>query len=250
MLVTMFRELKQLAPQIYYFPYDRDPNIVQANIGLLKLPSQTVLIDAGNSPGHAQTLLTAMVGEGFAPIDTLIYTHHHWDHTFGAMIFNAQQIIAHDSHRVYMRSYLSQEWTTNGLRTAMRDPDTALRLRNIVRANTNWDDFRLCEANILFEKALTRYVDGYPIELEYVGGRHADDSIIVRLPEAGVVFLGDCYYPPPLFRRQFGDEALDIAMLQRIVNPDYDVYLDGHGTPRSYQAMCDLIDEELAQQQN
>jgi len=44
------------------------------------------------------------------------------------------------------------------------------------------------------------------------------------------MFLGDCFYVPPLHLRKPGDVS-DIGMLKRIQNDAYEKYVEGHGVP-------------------
>ena len=104
-----FRELIELADSVYLFPRDDSPGAIQPNIGLIRGQRQTVLIDAGNSPRHARQIMASMAGGGFPPINTVIYTHHHWDHTFGASVYNADHIIAHHANHPQMLAYARQK---------------------------------------------------------------------------------------------------------------------------------------------
>jgi glyoxylase-like metal-dependent hydrolase (beta-lactamase superfamily II) len=70
------------------------------------------------------------------------------------------------------------------------------------------------------------------VELRHVGGRHAEDSTVVTVPDSGVVLLGDSFYPPPLHLRQPGD-GLDLDLVRSLISNDVEWYVDSHSTPRS-----------------
>lgn len=245
----MFRDLEHLADKVYYFPRDTEPGVVQPNVGIIKLDTQTIVIDAGNGPRHARQVMAAMAGMRFAPIETIIYTHNHWDHTFGANTINPTRIIAHDANITYMQQYAGIDWSPTHIREMQQypTPETAT-FRTALTAITDWRDFTICMPTMTFSNTLTLHIDDITLELQHVGGRHADDSIIVKIPEAGVVFLGDCYYPEPMFRRAEGDIDLDLNMLDEIADDAYNIYLDGHGDPRDYAAFTQMIAEERARQ--
>ena len=81
---------------------------------------------------------------------------------------------------------------------------------------------------VTFSHTLHLHLDGVSIELEHVGGQHAADSIVVRVPEARVLFLGDCAYPPPLHLRP-PDAAPDWAMLRRFLEEEaIELYVGAH----------------------
>ena len=112
----MFRDLEQIAPSVYIFPRDETPNTIQPNIGVIALKQQTILIDTGNSPRHARQIVGAINSRLLPPVKTIILTHHHWDHTFGAASFNADQVIAHEKCASYLADYATQDWNATILR--------------------------------------------------------------------------------------------------------------------------------------
>jgi glyoxylase-like metal-dependent hydrolase (beta-lactamase superfamily II) len=85
-------------------------------------------------------------------------------------------------------------------------------------------------------------LDPVTVELEYVGGDHADDSIVVKVPEAGIMFLGDCYYPPPLHLRS-GNLAPDVAMLRCLEIAGYELYVEGHDDPFTRAELLEFLEE-------
>jgi glyoxylase-like metal-dependent hydrolase (beta-lactamase superfamily II) len=246
----MFRELEQLAPRVYLFPRDETPNTIQPNIGLIELSDQTILIDSGNSSRHARKIQTALDVAGLPPIKTIILTHHHWDHSFGLASFNPSQIISHTLCAKYLREYAQREWNPVVLREEIAlNPKREIGNNAIIDAISDWHNFRIALPNMSFNRKLNLYFDELRIELSYVGGRHADDSIIVRLPEQKLIFLGDSYYPPPYHLREEEDVDLDIPMLESFLEQDYDIYVDGHGPPRRYEAFAKMIAWEKARQE-
>jgi glyoxylase-like metal-dependent hydrolase (beta-lactamase superfamily II) len=246
----MFRELEQLAPRVYLFPRDETPNTIQPNIGLIGLSDQTILIDGGNSSRHARRIQTALDLAGLPPIQTIILTHHHWDHTFGLSSFSPHQIISHTLCAKYLREYAKKEWNPMMLREdTANNPKREISNNAIIDAISDWHSFRIVLPSMCFNHNLTLYFDELEIELEHVGGRHADDSIVVRLPEQSVMFLGDSHYPPPYDLREEDDIDLDIVMLDSFLAQSYAIYVDGHGPPRNQEAFAKMIAWERARQE-
>jgi glyoxylase-like metal-dependent hydrolase (beta-lactamase superfamily II) len=87
--------LMQVAPHVWIFPHDEDPNRYQPNVGIIVAGEHTILIDAGNSPRHARRILLSLDDIQAPAVSSIIYTHSHWDHVFGAMVFGAPAI-AHE----------------------------------------------------------------------------------------------------------------------------------------------------------
>jgi len=247
----MYRELRQLADRVYIYPRDETPDVIQPNVGVIRLHEQTILIDAGNSPRHARRIMSAMNAINFAPVDTIIYTHHHWDHCFGASAWNATMMIGHQRTAAYLKEHRSRAWHRQALREAIqRNPKLEISYNALSDAIPDWREFRIVLPTITFSDHLSLYYDGLTLDLLYVGGRHADDSIVVRVREAGILFLGDCYYPLPYHLRPDGDEDLDIAMLEMLLGQDANLYVDGHGNPYTHDEFAQMIAMEQRRQQS
>jgi len=222
--------LRQIADHVWIFPRDEDPNKIQPNVGIIVTGKHTVLVDGGNSPRHARRVMIALDDIQAPAVSYVIYTHSHWDHVFGAMVFGAPAI-GHELCRKQLAEQATRPWSYSYIQEEIiRTPAREAGLRALSRAVEDWRNFRVVQPEIALAKRMQLYLDGMMIEMEHVGGQHAADSIIVRLPQERVVFTGDCYYPPPIHLRKPTD-TLDFAMIESLISDDYDVYVDGHGDP-------------------
>jgi glyoxylase-like metal-dependent hydrolase (beta-lactamase superfamily II) len=232
--------LIQVAPQVWVFPRDEDPNRIQPNVGIIVAGGQTVLIDGGNSPRHARRILLSLDDIAAPAVSHVIYTHSHWDHVFGAMVFGAPAI-AHDLCRKQLAEMATKPWGHAYIQEEiMRFPAREAGLRALGRTIEDWRNFRIVVPEITMSKTLQVYLGDLTIEIEHVGGVHAPESVIVRIPEQRVLFTGDCYYPPPIHLRR-PDDALDATMIESLLDDQIDVYIDGHGLPRSRDEFAALI---------
>lgn len=243
----MSRDLIQLSTDIWLYPLSPTPTDVQPNIGVIRADEQTVLIDAGNGAHHADDIKTTLYQAGFPTVGTIIYTHHHWDHVFGAAAFNPQRIIAHTLCRERLQERAVRDWSPHTLRAESElQPFFKLRNDSVLASLEAWGTFRVCMPNIVFSGTFTLYIDDLQIDLIHVGGVHAPDSLIVRAGE--VLFVADSYYPPPLPERTPENDKLDISMLESFLESDAQIFVDGHGLPRSRDELRDLIADERARQ--
>lgn len=234
--------LIQVAHNIWIFPRDEDPNRLQPNVGVIVADGHTVLVDAGNSPRHARRILLALDDVNAPPVSHVIYTHSHWDHVFGAMVFGAP-VIAHELCRKHLVETASKPWSHGFIQEEIqRTPSREPSLRALGRAIEDWRSFRIVMPEIVLTKTLQLHFGGITIDIEHVGGHHAPDSVIVRLPEAGVMFTSDCYYPPPPQSRYNGND-LDAHMIESLLDDDIEVYVDGHGNPRTRAEMQQLAQD-------
>ncbi len=224
--------LVQLANHVWLYPRDDDPNKVQPNVGVIITGRQTVLVDAGNSPRVARRILLALDERRAPPVSTIIYTHSHWDHVFGAQVYGAATI-GHDLCRRQLLEMAGKPWSQAYLQEELqRTPSREAGLRAMSRASEDWRGFRIITPEITLTRILHLHLDGITVEIEHVGGQHAPDSVIVRLPEARVMFVSDCYYPPPPPQRRPSD-TLDWDMIERLAGEAMDLFVDGHGLPRT-----------------
>ncbi len=235
-------ELKKIADKVWVYPCDSDPDAVQPNVGGIITPTQTVLVDAGNSPRQARRVLRAMLDIDAPPVSYVIYTHHHWDHVFGGDAHGAT-VIAHDNCYQHLVKLAAKPWSQSYLQEEIyRNPRLEASRRAMALAVDDWHGFRIRLPGITFSNRLVFYLDGVTLELEYVGGQHTDDSIVIRVKEAGVLFMGDCFYPPPMHLRTPAD-TLDGDMLERLMDDSITTYVDGHGEPFGKEGMLARLAE-------
>lgn len=227
-------KLRQLNDHTWIFPHDPDLSRVQPTIGAITTPTQTVLIDAGNSPRHARHILAALREIGAPPVSHVIYTHYHWDHTFGGQVWGGL-VVGHEQTRDLLRSqYVSKPWSSVYIQEEITtNPLRKTTMRALDRAVDDWRAFRIVLPMVTFSTALELYLDGLTLDLRHVGGRHAADSITVRVRESQVLFLGDCYYPPPNYLRK-PDDTIDRQMIEALLAENALLYVEGHNEPATH----------------
>jgi glyoxylase-like metal-dependent hydrolase (beta-lactamase superfamily II) len=226
--------LLSITPQVWVFPCDDDDDAgrVQPSVGIICTTRHTILVDAGNSPAHAHRVRAALHTLKAPPVQYLIYTHHHWDHVFGAQVFGVPAI-AHEHCRECLLPVAEAGWSRQDVaQRSQQEPRRAASSTAVLNALGDQPDLQIWLPSFTFSQRMRLSVDDLTIELEHVGGQHAPDSVIVRVPEAGVLFLGDCYYPPPLHLRT-APAAPDWAMLDSLVNDRYQWYIEGHDRPHA-----------------
>ena len=235
-------QLTQLSEHIWLLPHNPDANKVQSSIGVIATRSESLLVDAGNSPRLAQKLKTELVRCNLPPVSRIIYTHHHWDHIYGACGFNVR-VTAHTLCRAILEEESKKPWGIEYLNEQIKlNPRLRESYRARAKAMEDWEAFRIVVPEDVFEKGTSFNLDRLVIELEHIGGKHADDSIIVKVPQDGVMFLGDCYYPPPLHLRG-PDSAPSFGMLGQLQNSAYDLYVEGHDRPCRRSELLKLLEE-------
>lgn len=235
--------LVQLADNIWIFPHDPNPGRVQPNVGIITTPNHTILVDAGNSPRHARRIMIALDEIEAPPVSYVIYTHSHWDHVFGGMVFDSTTV-AQELCRKQVSEMASRPWSNGYIQEEiMRNPSREASLQAMSTVIDDWRNFRIVQPQLVFSRIMRLYPDDMLIEIEHVGGLHAPDSAVVRIPQARTLFLGDCFYPPPMHLRKEGD-MLNQPMMRMLVRDDLDIYVDGHGDPMTRDEFLKLANGE------
>ncbi len=128
-----------------------------------------------------------------------------------------------------MEAEAAQPWSHQYLRDQVAaNPRLGPSFRARALAMPSWEGFRIVPARTTFADEMTLPTG---VRLRHVGGKHAEDSVVVVDPESDVAFLGDCFYPPPFHLRSEGDTT-DLRMFRRLLAERHDWYVDAHAAPR------------------
>jgi glyoxylase-like metal-dependent hydrolase (beta-lactamase superfamily II) len=140
-------------------------------IGWMIKPDAAVVIDT-QFPVQAGHLIEEIQKQTHAPIEYLINTHHHGDHTAGNIAFKglAKKIVAHTNSKVNQKNAA----VSRGTEDKQLYPDT------------------------LFDDSWSAKVSGEEIDIHYFGAAHTNGDGIIHFKNANVAHLGDL-----VFNRRF-----------------------------------------------
>ena len=149
------------------------------NAGFVTGSDATVVVDACATSRRTRALLAAIAACSSAPIQNLINTHNHPDHTDGNFVFPASTTII--GHRL--------------CRDAMvRAAHSRSRLGAELFPDLDTSDVVSRQPTLTFDDRITLHVDDVPIELLYVGPAHTPGDIVAWLPTHKVLFCGDLVF--------------------------------------------------------
>ncbi len=140
-------------------------------IGWLMTPDHLVVVDT-QFPDQAKNLITLLRQTNQKPVDLLINTHHHGDHTAGNIAF--QGIVS--THVAHQNSYANQK----------RQAEERNALDSQLLPST------------LFTKTWSQIVGDEKISLYYWGAAHTNGDAVVHFENANIVHMGDL-----IFNRRF-----------------------------------------------
>ena len=151
----------------------------RANAGFVVTDSGVLVIDAGGSPYQAKRMVASIRTITNAPVRWLILTHHHPDHSFGAIVFKrlGAKVIAHPD-----RTMLAAEGGDDELVSSW---DQVVGVREL----TGFAFSDVPDLPIRHDTSLT--LAGRRIDLLHPANAHTVADLAVWVPDAGVVFAGD-----------------------------------------------------------
>lgn len=204
--------LQEVGPGVY-------ARIVEAgaNLGAILTDEGPVLVDTPLVPAEAREWRDQVAALSNKPVRFVINTDHHKAHCLGNQYFDAP-VIAHEYAWKEMMGYSDsfRQRVSDSFRR--RNPKAARELLNL----------RIVPPTITVGDRLTLHLGSRDIQLIHVGG-HTPATTIVFVPDAEVLFAGDCFvfgYHPYMAQADT-KEWLEALQLIRRMRPK--VVVPGHG---------------------
>lgn len=136
-----------------------------------------LLVDTRATGAQATELREELGSSTDLPVRWVVNTHWHWDHTFGNARFRGCRIWGHELCRVAL------EDRSEEMRREAKDALGA-------EFDADIDATEIQPPTEVFSDSISIDI-GRIVELSYHGLAHTDSDIVVGVPDAGVVFLGD-----------------------------------------------------------
>ena len=145
------------------------------NAGCIVGRDSTTVIDSTGTEARARAFHKAVRSVTEKPVNTLINTHSHGDHTHGNFIFAPDAaIIGHELCR--------EEILASG--------NAAMALFPMI----DFGDCPVTPPTVTFSDRLNAYVDDLKLELIFVGPAHTTNDIVIWVPERKLLFTGDIIF--------------------------------------------------------
>jgi cyclase len=248
------RRVLELAPGVYATLQPTEERFDDTNSLFVVGDEGVLVVDPPSIPDAASFLLEAIRERTALPVDVVVNTHWHGDHTEGnAAVVEAfgpdVLILGHETLRadVPQRAAAAHEEQRNRYQEVL--PQARQQLADGLRTDgspLSADDRRAAEEGIAYveqwlaERGETRFVppaltyrgqvtlhrEPYRIELLHLGGHTAGDTV-VYLPEVGILAAGDLVDEVPYVGH--GSPRAWITSLQRLAGWSPAKILPGHG---------------------
>lgn len=166
---------------------------------------ELIAIDAGtraDAARKAHEALRARLGT-LPPLTTVLITHAHWDHVGGQRYFRSLNPAPRFMGRGNYADELAQDAQADlaGLRTFF---GTGFRMEDVLSYRPD----------VAVDRPTELTVGGTRLELLPTRGGETSDAMLIRLPEQGVLFVGDILMP--YFGAPFAEEGSPEGMLAAI----------------------------------
>lgn len=225
-------EMKKLSASTYAFLQREAPgqsNFSVSNFGLIEGPRSVLAIDAGGGPQHARNFIHAARSLG-KPIDRVVITHEHPDHTVGLTQFPPGiPIVSQEETRARMVKMGTPAtpayWKTN---PAWGRPD---------------DVNRVILPTVTFREQMSMYYGTARVDLQWPGRAHTAGDALILLRAERVVFLGDIGFfgVTPLNGSGYIQDWIKVCD-SLISDPGLDIYVPGHGPVGGKQDLQEMRD--------
>ena len=164
--------------------FTRRYRFLDQQIGAILTDDGPVIIDTRSTVGHARQIIDDLRRLTAEPVAAVINTHHHFDHTYGNHEFRPAPVWAHVRCAARIRRMVDDPvaHAANLAEVAEEYPRIAAELGDVVPDapdHTVDDDGGDLE------------IGGRRLELRWLGRGHTDNDIVIRVPDAAVVFAGD-----------------------------------------------------------
>ncbi len=189
----------------------------RSNAGFVVTKTGVVVIDALASPAQGKALLRTIRTVTRLPVKWLILTHHHPDHTFGAIVFKraGAKVVAHPDRRT-----LASEDGDDAMVSAWAGVLGLREMQGFAFADT---------PDVPIAHDTTMVLGGRTFVIEVPGTAHTPGDLVIWLPDTRVLFAGDLLIEDGVAMVVDGSSGGLLSALDRVEALKPIAILPGHG---------------------
>ncbi|WP_053362348.1 MBL fold metallo-hydrolase [Bacillus sp. FJAT-27251] len=233
--------MKKLADRVYYMPHYSETD--RPALGLICGDDFSVIVDSGNSPAHASDFLGLVKKVDVPPVKFVLITHWHWDHIFGMDTMDLLTI-SHEDTKKKLQYLKTLKWDDASLDARVETGEEIEFCRDMIkREMPTREHLQLKVPEITFTDKMELDLGGVTCVADHVGGVHAQDSSIIYVREAKVMFVADCLYQD-FYSGEWSYDLEELnTLLAKIKKYDTEWYVLGHQDPKTHEEMWSFLDD-------
>ena len=200
------------------------------NAGIIVGDAGVLVIDSLRVPSFARDLIQDVRRITDKPVQYVIDTHAHWDHSWGNEEFPQATIIGHQNcYREMVDVEWNRQWREKVVSDGLAWSEEA-RLVNIT------------PPNLTFETSMRLYFGGRELELMYFGKAHTSGDIFIHLPATKLMFTGDVIQDRrvPFLGDSYPAEWPDTD--DKLAATSVERFVSGHGPIGDHQGIVESRD--------
>ncbi len=145
------------------------------NLGLVVGTTGALLVDTGSSPAQGRAVRASVAAVTRQPLVAVVVTHAHHDHAFGLAAFDDLNTLGHES-----------------LPAVLAGPAAGARA-----ADLGFDPAELRPPRREIAVAVAVDLGGRRVEVAHLGAGHTEGDLVVVVPDADLLFVGDLVESAP-----------------------------------------------------
>ena len=200
------------------------------NAGIIVGDRGVLVIDSLRVPSFARDLIQDVRHITSKPVQYLVDTHSHWDHSWGNEEFPDATIIGHENCYAEM---VDVEWNAEWRQKVVTSGDPWSEEAGLVT---------ITPPNLTFETSMRLYFGGRELVLRFLGRAHTGGDTHIHLPDQGIIFTGDVAQDGgvPYFGDSYPEEWPDTD--DRLVEVPAERFVSGHGPVGDHAALVEARD--------
>ena len=212
-------------------------------LGLICGDKYSLVVDAGNSPAHANEFLADVCKLDVPQIKFLVITHWHWDHVFGIETMDLTTICQNKT-KEELNIMGKLEWDDCSLDERVRKGEEIEFCSEMIKLEMPFrNNFKPGNADITFKKTLEIDLGGINCIIENIGGCHSADSSLIYIPDEKTMFLGDSICEDIYSGEWSYDIDRLIPMIDKIKKYETINYVTSHNEPENKEEIWSFLND-------
>jgi cyclase len=232
-----------------------------SNAGIIDLGDQTLVIDAFDSVLAASDLRKAAETLLERRIHSLILTHVHSDHWFGATAFDSSTTFfaspqTAQEYPEWSQSLIEdfkdkeqlEEWIKTTEEQLMTEQDERVKvglqtsLERVRHTLSEIEGYQPRYPDRILREPLRMKGSKRSVEIRSFGGGHSEDDVVVLVPEDKLAFIGDIGFFNTQPFMGFCDLDKWREQLRSFHDSEFEVFIPGHGTVGTKEDLARQLD--------